>query len=180
MVYVFKELGMGIILIENEVYEDQRGFFVEGYNREAFAENGIENDFMQYVFSRSKKGVFRGLHFQKDPYSQAKLLRVIRGEIFDVSVDIRPMSPTFGKHVEITLKGDGHQMIYIPRNFAHGFVALEDSDVLYYVDNRYAQKQEGGILWNDPELDIKYPIQPTLMSKKDAIWKPLSQTYLGI
>jgi dTDP-4-dehydrorhamnose 3,5-epimerase len=178
MVYVFKELGMGIILIENEVYEDQRGFFVEGYNREAFAENGIENDFMQYVFSRSKKGVFRGLHFQKDPYSQAKLLRVIRGEIFDVAVDIRPGSSTFGKHVEIRLKGDGRQMIYIPRNFAHGFVALEDSDVLYYVDNEYSQKSECGILWNDPELGINYPLEPTLMSPKDAKWKPLNQTVI--
>ena len=158
MVYRFKELGMGVVLIENDVYNDERGYFIEGYNKDAFAEYGITNRFMQYNLSRSKKGTMRGLHFQRPPYAQAKLLRVIRGEVFDVAVDIRPLSSTFGKHTEVTLKGDGSQMLYIPKNFAHGFVATEDADVLYYVDSKYAPTHEGGILWNDPELGINYPM----------------------
>ncbi|MCL5238911.1 MAG: dTDP-4-dehydrorhamnose 3,5-epimerase [Candidatus Marsarchaeota archaeon] len=176
-VYRFTNLGLGVTLIENEVYADSRGFFMEGFNKEAFMKNGIDGNFIQYNISRSKKGVLRGLHFQLEPYSQAKLVRCLRGEIFDVAVDIRKNSPTFGSHVSVTLKGDGKQMIFVPRNFAHGFLSLgeEDADVMYYVDNKYAPDSERGIAWNDSGLGIRWPEEPTLLSKKDQQWPKLSE-----
>lgn len=174
-VYKFKELGLGVILIENEIYTDERGFFMEGFNVEEFKKHGINNTFIQYNISRSKKGVLRGLHFQLEPYSQAKLVRCVRGEIFDLAVDIRKGSQTFGKHVSIKLKGDGKEMVLIPKGFAHGFLTLssEDADVIYYVDNNYAPNHERGIIWNDPDLNIPWPFKPTLLSKKDQNWPRL-------
>jgi len=177
MNYEFDDLGLGVLHIRNDVHNDERGFFCEGYNMLEFAAGDIWNTFTQYNFSRSKAGTLRGLHFQRN-YPQAKFLRVMRGEIFDVAVDIRTGSPTFGQHVEIHLGDDGSEAVFIPRGFAHGFLALKDSDVLYYVDNQYDPKGEGGILWSDPALGVKWPYQPTLMSHKDASWFTLDKTVL--
>lgn len=156
----------GLKLIELPIYKDDRGFFNERYVRKRFENSGIKNDFVQDNHSRSKPGVIRGLHYQKNP-SQAKLVYCITGKVLDVAVDIRSNSPTFGKYFSIELTDANGLMLYIPGGFAHGFCALEESDVYYKVDGEYNPQGEGGIIFNDKDLNIDWKTNNPLVSKKD-------------
>jgi dTDP-4-dehydrorhamnose 3,5-epimerase len=167
-----------LILIEPKTFADERGFFVEAYNEEDFHKNGITTKFVQDNQSRSKKGVIRGLHYQLPPRAQAKLIRVIKGEIFDVVVDIRKSSPTFGRSVVVSLSGENKKMLYIPAGFAHGLMVISDeSYVVYKVSDAYSPENEGGIIWNDPALGISWPKlnTPYVLSPKDQKYPTLSK-----
>lgn len=158
-----------LIIIEPIVFEDERGFFMETYSFKDFEKAGITDKFVQDNHSKSKKGVLRGLHFQIEPFAQSKLVRCIRGEIFDVAVDIRPDSKTFKKWHGIVLSEENKKMLYIPKGFAHGFVVLSDiAEVEYKVDNFYSREHDRGIIWNDPEIGIKWPIENPILSEKDS------------
>ncbi len=159
-----------VILISARVFEDARGFFLETYKYSDFAAHGIPETFVQDNHSRSVRGVLRGLHFQNPPQAQGKLVRVVRGEIFDVAVDIRPSSPTFGQWVGEILSETNQRMLYIPPGFAHGFLVLSElADVSYKVTAEYAPELDSGIIWNDPTIQIQWPLQgPPLLSPKDA------------
>ncbi|AFK22083.1 dTDP-4-dehydrorhamnose 3,5-epimerase [Pyrococcus sp. ST04] len=166
----------GVILIKPKVFEDERGFFMETYKRSDFEKAGIKGEFVQDNHSRSKYGVLRGLHFQREPYAQAKIVRVVRGVIFDVAVDLRRNSPTFGKWVGVILSEFNKWQLYIPRGFAHGFVVLSDvAEVVYKVDSVYAPDHEAGIIWNDPDIGIKWPIDNPVLSEKDKKWPTLKE-----
>jgi dTDP-4-dehydrorhamnose 3,5-epimerase len=157
-------------VIEPRVFNDARGYFFEAWKQEEFNEHVGEVDFIQDNESKSSFGVLRGLHYQKGDLSQAKLVRVIKGKVMDVAVDIRKSSPTFGKHVMVELSEDNKRQFFIPRGFAHGFLVLSEEAVFTYkVDNPYAPQAEAGIRWNDPELAIEWPIDPVqvLTSEKD-------------
>jgi dTDP-4-dehydrorhamnose 3,5-epimerase len=169
MPFEFKRLEIPeVILITPKVFYDERGFFMETYQKEEFAKAGITSEFIQQNHSKSTKGVLRGLHYQKEPYDQAKLVRCIKGEIFDVAVDIRKDSPTFGKYVSAILSEENKSMLYIPRGFAHGFEVLSDeAEVVYSVDNVYSKESESGIIWNDSSVGINWPIKNPILSKKD-------------
>ena len=157
-----------LFIIEPEVFGDNRGYFMESYNKNTFLKLGLDYDFVQDNQSKSKKGVLRGLHFQKK-YPQAKLVRVIEGEVFDVAVDLRKNSPTFGKWFGVLLSDENKRMFIIPRGFAHGFVVLSESATFTYkCDEFYHPEDEGGINWNDKEIDIKWPIDfEPILSEKD-------------
>ena len=160
----------GVYIIEPKVFNDSRGYFFEAWKQEEFNEHVGEVDFIQDNESKSSFGVLRGLHYQKGDLSQAKLVRVIKGKVMDVAVDIRKSSPTFGKHVMVELSEDNKRQFFIPRGFAHGFLVLSEEAVFTYkVDNPYAPQAEAGIRWNDPELAIEWPIDPVqvLTSEKD-------------
>lgn len=166
----FTELEIpGVILIEPQVFEDRRGFFCETYSQRKFREAGIDVDFVQDNHSLSSKGTLRGLHFQKEPMAQGKLIRVTRGSVYDVAVDIREGSPTFGKAVTFELNAKDKCSIYIAPGFAHGFCVLEDNtEFLYKCTNFYAPETEGGVAWNDPDLNIPWPkldVEYTLSDK---------------
>ena len=149
-------------------YTDERGHFLESYKESEFFRNGINTKFVQDNFSHSIYGVLRGLHYQSKPKEQAKLVSVISGEIFDVAVDIRKDSQTFGKWVGETLSDKNHKMLYVPEGFAHGFCTLSDTaDVLYKVTNEYSPETEQGIIWNDHTISIAWPIQNPIVSEKD-------------
>ena len=169
-----------VIRIIPTVFGDSRGFFMESYQQSAFHEAGITATFVQDNHSKSTKGVLRGLHFQNPPYAQGKLLRCVRGEIFDVAVDIRKNSPTFGKWVGIVLSEENKEMFYIPEGFAHGFMVLSDeAELLYKATGEYNAASEGGLLWNDPSVGIQWPkVEKPLLSAKDEQWKPLSEQEL--
>ncbi|HXV27517.1 MAG TPA: dTDP-4-dehydrorhamnose 3,5-epimerase [bacterium] len=158
-----------VLLIEPGVFEDPRGFFFESYQKGLFSRHGINTEFVQDNHSFSKRGVLRGLHFQAEPRAQAKLMRVVKGEIFDVAVDIRENSATFGRHVSALLSAENRKMLYIPAGFAHGFFATQDAEVLYKASDVHSPEHERGILWNDPELGIEWPKleTPYLLSEKD-------------
>ena len=157
-----------VVLIENQSFSDNRGFFQENFKESDFVSNGINTKFVQDNVSRSIKGVLRGLHYQKHPKAQAKLVTAIRGEIFDVAVDIRKGSPTFGKWIAETLSDKNHKSLYIPEGFAHGFCVLSDeADVLYKVNQEYSSENERGIIWNDPKLGIKWPTSQPIVTSKD-------------
>lgn len=148
----------GVIVVEPKVYPDSRGFFFESYQKKIFTENGIKDDFVQDNVSSSARGVLRGLHYQIAPRGQAKLMRVLRGSVFDVAVDIRPGSKTFGKFVSVVLSAENKKMLYIPEGFAHGFCVMEEgTEFLYKVSDYYSPEHERGILWNDPALAIPWP-----------------------
>jgi dTDP-4-dehydrorhamnose 3,5-epimerase len=165
-----------VIVVRPKVFEDNRGFFMETYKREDFEKVGIKTEFIQENHSKSFYGVLRGLHFQKEPFSQAKLVRCIRGVIFDVAVDIRKNSPTFGKYVSVILSEFNKEMLFIPRGFAHGFEVLSEvAEVVYIVDNLYAPQSEGGIIWNDETLKINWPIKNPILSEKDKKWPSLKE-----
>ena len=158
----------GLILITPKVMYDERGFFLESYTRNEFEKLGIKDEFVQDNHSLSIKNTLRGLHFQKEPYAQSKLVRCITGSILDVAVDIRKDSNTFGKHVKVVLSSEDKTMLYIPRGFAHGFLVLSDiAEVLYKVDNFYSKEYESGIIWNDNELGIDWPVTNPILSEKD-------------
>jgi dTDP-4-dehydrorhamnose 3,5-epimerase len=158
----------GLVLIQPKLAEDERGFFLEDYNRQVFADHGINVEFVQDNHSRSTQGVLRGLHFQREPMAQDKLVRVVSGEVYDVAVDIRVGSPSFGQWFGLRLSAENKQMVFVPRGFAHGFQVLSPSvDFLYKVSNYYSPEHDGGILWNDPDLGIDWPISAPILSAKD-------------
>ena len=170
MPFTFKNLDIPeVILVDMQSFSDNRGFFLESFKESEFASNGITTKFVQDNFSHSVKGVLRGLHYQKNPKAQAKLVTALRGEIFDVAVDIRKNSPTFGKWVSEILSDKNHKMLYIPEGFAHGFCVLSTvADVIYKVNNEYSPENERGIIWNDPQIDIMWPIDMPLLHEKDS------------
>jgi dTDP-4-dehydrorhamnose 3,5-epimerase len=158
----------GLKLVELKLHGDQRGFFVERFNRQRFEENGLPLDYAQDNHSRSAPGVLRGLHYQVSP-PQGKLVGVIRGKIWDVAVDIRPHSKTFGKSYGVELSDVNGRLLFVPAGFAHGFCVLgeEPADLLYKVTELYHPQNEGGIMWNDPELKIEWPVSNPTVSARD-------------
>ena len=169
MPFTFKRLSIpDVILVESQSFSDDRGFFFESFKESDFFLNSIDKKFVQDNFSHSVNGVIRGLHFQKAPKAQAKLITALKGKIFDVAVDIRKNSPTYGKWVSEILSGNTHNLLYVPEGFAHGFCVISDeADVLYKVSNEYSQEHERSIIWNDPKLDIQWPIKKPIISNKD-------------
>ncbi len=162
----------GLLIVKPKVFRDARGFFVESYNRESFAKAGITTEFVQDNHSQSAIGTLRGLHFQTVP-GQVKLIRCTRGRIWDVAVDIRPQSPTFGKHFGLELTPDDCTMLYIPVGFAHGFLVLSDTaEVQYKCSNVYNPVTEAGVAWNDPDLNVPWPLDQVggapLLSERDT------------
>lgn len=161
----------GVLLLSPQVFDDTRGFFLERFNQAVFSKaTGTHEVFVQDNLSRSRKGVLRGLHYQLPPNAQGKLLSVVRGAVWDVVVDMRAGSPTFGQWVAETLTEDNYKQLWIPQGFAHGFVALSDTaDVLYKTTNYYAPQSDRGIAWNDPDIDIHWPDlgMDFLLSEKD-------------
>jgi len=169
MEYIKTEIE-GVFIIEPRVFCDARGYFMEAWKQTEFNAHVGQVDFIQDNESKSSFGVLRGLHYQKGDLSQAKLVRVIKGKVLDVAVDIRKSSPTFGKHVMAELSEDNKRQFFIPRGFAHGFLVLSEEAIFTYkVDNPYAPQAEAGIRWNDPALGIEWPIDPAqvLTSEKD-------------
>ena len=178
MPFEFKRLEIpDVILIEPKIFKDERGFFMETYKKEDFDEKaGIKGEFVQENYSKSKRGVLRGLHYQKKPYAQAKIVRCVRGIIYDVAVDLRKNSPTFGKYVGVILSEDNRYQLYIPGGCAHGFLVLSDAaEVIYKVDNVYAPDHEGGLIWNDPDVNVKWPSDNPILSEKDKRWPTLRE-----
>ncbi len=160
----------GVLILEPRVFEDQRGYFFESFNLREFEEKVGRVNFVQDNESKSCYGVVRGLHFQKGEHSQAKLVRVVRGSVLDVAVDIRPGSPTFGKHVAVELTGDNHLQFFLPKGMAHGFSVLSDEAVFQYkCDCFYCPASEGAIAWDDPDLGIDWriPADKVILSEKD-------------
>ena len=158
MEYIKTEIE-GVYILEPKVFNDARGYFMEAWKQTEFNEHIGKVDFIQDNESKSSYGVLRGLHYQKGDLSQAKLVRVIKGKVLDVAVDIRKSSPTFGKHVMVELSEDNKRQFFIPRGFAHGFLVLSEEAIFTYkVDNPYAPQSETGIRWNDPDLAIEWPI----------------------
>lgn len=159
----------GCFIVEPRSFGDTRGFFMESYKKSDFTENGIITEFCQDNHSFSTKNVLRGLHYQKSPAAQAKLVRVIKGAVWDVAVDIRKDSPSFKKWIAIELSEQNKKMFYIPEGFAHGFLALTDEvHLMYKCSNEYAPQYDAGIIWNDPEIGIKWPVGEPLLSDKDS------------
>lgn len=158
-----------VLIIEPKVHSDSRGSFYESYVKKKYVEQGVNDEFIQDNHSISRKGVLRGLHYQENP-GQAKLVRVARGEVFDVAVDIRKNSPTFGQWSGALLSGENHRQLYIPVGFAHGFCVLSESaEFLYKCSEYYAHSGERGVLWNDPDIGIEWPIKEPFLSEKDKI-----------
>lgn len=166
---VFTKLKLdGLFIIEPKVFADERGWFLERYIKRVFVENGINSDFVQDNHSYSTKGVLRGLHFQAPPHGQAKLVWVTSGEIFDVAADLRVGSSTYGQHEAAVLSVENKKMFFMPAGFAHGFQVLsETADVLYKISDYYFSELDRGILWSDPDLNIKWPISNPIVSEKD-------------
>ncbi|MDD3223925.1 MAG: dTDP-4-dehydrorhamnose 3,5-epimerase [Clostridium sp.] len=169
----------GVYIIDTTVYGDNRGYFMETYNEEEFKEAGLNMRFVQDNQSKSKKGVLRGLHFQRK-HSQGKLVRVVRGEVFDVAVDLRKNSATYGKWVGVKLTEENKKQFYIPEGFAHGFLVLSDeAEFVYKCTDLYHPEVEGGIAWNDPEVGVEWPtegIDNLIFSDKDKKWKSLRES----
>ena len=167
---VIKRKIKGVYEIDLEPHKDKRGFFMRVYDENIFKEFGLHRDWVQENHSRSlQKGIIRGLHFQFPPYAETKLIRAIRGSIFDVFVDLRKNSLTFGQWDSIILSEDKFNCAYVPRGFAHGFCTLTPHcEVIYKADNYYAPEQEGGIIWNDEELNINWPEENPILSEKDS------------
>lgn len=167
----------GVVIVEPTVFGDNRGYFMETYNEAEFKAGGIDADFVQDNQSKSRKGVLRGLHFQKT-HSQAKLVRVISGAVFDVAVDLRPGSETYGKWVGVELTAENKRQFFIPKQFAHGFLVLSDeAEFVYKCDDFYHPEDEGGLAWNDPTVGVEWPISPgmeVLLSEKDKKNPPLA------
>ena len=165
----------GVLLITPAVFRDDRGFFLESFNEATFADAGLAARFVQDNHSRSAKGVLRGLHYQLR-HPQGKLVRVVRGKIFDVAADIRRGSPTFGKWVGVTLDDSEMSALWIPAGFAHGFCALSEGvDVVYKCTDFYAPSDERGVLWNDPMLGIRWPVEKPIVNAKDQSYPPLRE-----
>ena len=168
----------GVVIVEPTAYGDSRGYFMETYQKEDFKAGGIDIDFVQDNQSMSVKGVLRGLHFQKN-FPQSKLVRCIRGAVYDVAVDLREGSPTYGKYVGIELSAENKRQFFIPKNFAHGFLVLSDeAEFAYKVDDFYHPNDEGGLLWNDPDIGIAWPLEKdaeVILSDKDKVNSTLKE-----
>lgn len=159
-----------LIILKPRVFEDERGYFFESYNKSVFSQNGLDMEFVQDNQSLSQKGVLRGLHFQNEPHAQGKLVRVINGSVLDVAVDIRKASPTYGKSFSIELNEKNKTMFYIPPGFAHGFLTLENNTIFSYKCTKvYNKASEGCLLWNDPDLNINWGISDPIISEKDLL-----------
>jgi dTDP-4-dehydrorhamnose 3,5-epimerase len=166
----------GVYIIEPKVFNDARGYFFEAWKKEEFEQYIGKVEFVQDNESKSSYGVLRGLHYQKGDCSQAKLVRVIKGKVLDVAVDIRKSSPTFGKYVMVELSDENKRQFFIPRGFAHGFLVLSDEAIFTYkVDNAYAPQADAGIRWNDPDINIQWPIDPAQVQTSE---KDLKQPFL--
>ena len=168
----------GVLVIKPTVHGDERGFFKEVLHPQKMNDIGIRHRFVQINHSKSEQWILRGLHFQYPPYAQSKLVRCLRGKIYDVAVDIRPKSDTFGKAVGVELSEENHLMLYVPEGFAHGFLTLTEADVEYACGEIYSPEHEGAIVWNDHSLDIKWPLPDKILPKisdKDLKAKPLSE-----
>lgn len=169
----------GVVIIEPRIFKDERGYFYESFSQREFEEKVCRTTFVQDNQSKSSYGVLRGLHFQKPPYCQSKLVRCIKGAVLDVAVDIRKGSPTFGKHVAVELTEENHRQFFVPRGFAHGFAVLSEEAVFQYkCDNFYCKESEGAVAWNDPELaiDWRIPAEKVLLSEKDKHNKNIRET----
>ena len=164
----------GVLIIEPNLHPDHRGYFVKTFDEEEFKEKGLDIDFVQEDQSCSKKGVLRGMHFQKK-HPQGKLVRVLHGKVFDVGVDLRKNSKTFGKWIGVILSHENQRQLFLPRGFAHGWIALEDNSVfLYKVDNIYYPDDQGGLIYDDEDIGIEWPlddIENLIMAEKDKKWK---------
>ena len=170
----------GVIIVEPRVFEDSRGYFFESYNESEFIKNGIRNRFIQDNQSKSSYGVVRGLHCQQAPYAQAKLVRVLQGKVLDVAVDIRPVSPTFGKYVAVELSDENKKQLFIPRGFLHGFSVLSETAIFAYkCDNLYNKQSEMGIRYDDPDINIDWriPADKIIISEKDKLAKRLRDVF---
>lgn len=162
----------GVLIIEPRIYGDERGYFFESFSQREFEEKVSRTVFLQDNESKSSYGVLRGLHFQKPPFEQAKLVRVVKGKVLDIAVDIREESPTYGRHVATELSEDNKWQVFIPRGFAHGFVVLSEEVIFQYkCDNYYMPEYEGALLWNDPQLNIEWrlPTEDIILSEKDKL-----------
>lgn len=167
----------GVVIIEPRIFKDDRGYFYESFSQREFEEKVCRTTFVQDNQSKSSYGVVRGLHFQKPPYCQSKLVRCIKGAVLDVAVDIRKGSPTFGKYVAVELTEDNHRQFFVPRGFAHGFAVLSEEAVFQYkCDNFYNKESEGSVAWNDPQLGIDWriPAEKVLLSEKDKLSKTVA------
>ena len=161
----------GVVIIEPRIFKDDRGYFFQSFSQREFEEKVCKTTFVQDNESKSSYGVLRGLHFQKPPFAQSKLVRVIKGAVLDVAVDIRKGSPTFGQYVSVELTGENHRQFFIPRGFAHGFSVLSEEVIFQYkCDNFYSPQSEGAIAWNDPDLNIDWriPAEKVVLSEKDS------------
>ena len=176
---VFKTDIEGVLIVEPMVHGDQRGYFMESFSERDFeAATGLNVRFVQDNESRSRRGVLRGLHFQREPYAQAKLVRVMQGRVLDVAVDIRPGSATFGRYVAVELSADNHRQLFIPKGFAHGYVVLEEDTVFQYkCDEYYHPESDDGVAWNDPQIGIEWPLTESeiILSPKDTNRKLLCE-----
>lgn len=173
----------GVVIIEPRLFLDARGYFFESFNQREFEEKVCKTTFVQDNESKSSYGVIRGLHFQKPPFAQSKLIRVVKGAVLDVAVDIRKDSPTFGRHVAVELTEDNHRQFFIPRGLAHGFSVLSEEVIFQYkCDNFYAPQSEGAIAWDDPDLGIDWriPTDKAVLSEKDRHHPLLRQTSLDV
>ncbi len=170
MPFRFQKLDIpDVILIEPRTFADSRGFFLETYKKSEFAANGIAGEFVQSNYSHSIRDTLRGLHYQKPPQAQAKLVMALRGAVFDVAVDIRQGSPTYGQWVGATLSDQNFHMLYIPAGFAHGFCVLsEEADFVYLITAEYTPELDTGIRWNDPAIGVQWPVAEPLLSTKDT------------
>lgn len=168
----------GVLILEPTVFGDERGYFMETYNQRVFAEAGVNALFVQDNQSLSRKGILRGLHFQTGEHAQAKLVRALSGRVLDVTVDVRPGSPTYGQHVAVELSEENRKQVYIPRGFAHGFIVLSDEAVFSYkCDNFYNKAAEGGVRYNDPALGIDWqlPAEMIQVNERDATFPLLAE-----
>ncbi len=170
---------LGLLIIENRIFNDNRGFFYESYNKKEFEKVGLTYDFVQDNHSRSEYGILRGLHYQEPPYAQTKLVRVTSGKVLDVAVDLRKGSPTYLQHFSIELSAENKLQFLIPRGFAHGFVVLSEyADFMYKCDNYYSKPHENGLMYNDKILNIDWriPSHDIILSEKDKNYLPVGQT----
>jgi dTDP-4-dehydrorhamnose 3,5-epimerase len=176
----FRKLSIdGLVVIEPQVFEDERGFFMETYQKEKFAENGIEVDFVQDNHSFSVTNILRGMHYQLPPFAQDKLVRVVQGEVFDVAVDLRVDSETFGEWEGVKLSAENKRQFFIPKGFAHGFLVLSDSaHFVYKVTNFYNKESTGGVVWNDQEIGIEWPADEPVLNERDQDLPKLSDLKL--
>lgn len=178
MPFEFKKLDIeGLVLVKPKVFGDNRGFFIESYKKSEFVDNGIKCEFVQDNHSKSTKGVLRGLHYQVAPKAQAKLVRCIKGKIYDVAVDLRPESKTFGKWVKVELSEENNHMLFIPERFAHGFVVLSDeAELIYKTNNEYCAELDRGALWCDKDINVDWGIDfELILSEKDKVQPKLSE-----
>jgi dTDP-4-dehydrorhamnose 3,5-epimerase len=167
---IIKTSIQDLFVIKPDIFKDERGYFFESYSKTKYEEKGLTMNFVQDNESRSMKNVLRGLHFQKPPFSQGKLVRVIKGSVIDIAVDLRKESKSYGKWHSITLTGENKLMFWIPEGFAHGFVCLEDDTVFTYkCSNVYNKESEGSLRWNDPDLNIEWNTADPILSEKDKI-----------